>query len=57
MALVIIGIWVLTWTPYAMIAIMQMLGFGDIISPGISLMALILAKCSSIVNTFVYGLR
>ncbi|TRY79117.1 hypothetical protein TCAL_09904 [Tigriopus californicus] len=57
MALFIIGVWIVTWTPYAVIAMLQEHGLGYWISPGISLTALTLAKCSSIVNTFIYGLR
>ena len=57
MVLVIIGIWLLTWTPYTVIALAQLLGYGESVSPRMSLGALMLAKGSSIVNTFVYGLR
>ena len=57
MALLIIGVWLVTWTPYAVIALMQEFGAGAYISPRVSLGALMLAKVSAIVNTFIYGLR
>ena len=57
MALLIISVWIVTWTPYAVTALMQELGYGDLIGPNISMAALTLAKCSAILNTFIYGLR
>ncbi len=57
MALTVVLIWVVTWTPYALTALMQLLGWGHLIGPDMALAAVFSAKVSAIVNTFVYGLR
>ena len=55
--LVIIGIWVTAWTPLAGVAILQMAGYGQHVSHSMSLLALVMTKMSSVVNSFLYGMR
>jgi hypothetical protein len=57
MALLLVGIWVVTWTPYSATAALQLLGYADLVPPQVHMAALVLAKCSAVVNAFVYGLR
>lgn len=57
MAFLIVTIWMVTWTPYAVIAALQELGYGDVVHAKVAVFALITAKVSAIINTFVYGLR
>jgi len=57
MALLLVSIWVLTWTPYAAAALMNILGRPDFFPPQMHLAALLLAKASAVINAVVYGLR
>jgi len=53
----IILIWICAWTPAAFVATFQLFGYGEHVSHGLSIVALLTIKTSSIINMFVYGLR
>jgi len=53
----IIIIWTGAWTPSAIVAILQLFGYGEHINHGLSIAALLSIKVSSIINMFFYGLR
>jgi hypothetical protein len=55
--LAIIGIWIVAWTPAAIVAFLQLIGYGGHVSHPLSLAALLMIKTSSVINSFVYGLR
>ncbi len=50
-------IWILGWTPFATIALLQNLGLGSYVNKYASLMAMMLCKSSSVINVYVYGMR
>ena len=52
-----IFLWLLGWTPFALIALVQLNGYGLKISKYISLAAMMFCKTSSVVNAFIYGMR
>jgi len=53
----IILIWICAWTPAAIVAILQLFGYGEHVNHGLSIAALFSIKISSIINMFIYGLR
>ena len=53
----LILVWILGWTPFAIIALAQLLGYGSQVSKYFSLMAMIFCKSSSVVNAYFYGMR
>jgi hypothetical protein len=55
--LIIIVIWVAAWTPLTGVAVLQMTGYGHHVSHWHSLFALIMTKLSSVINSFIYGMR
>lgn len=55
--LLIILIWVVAWTPLTCVALLQMTGYGHHVGHWLSLIALIMTKASSVINSFIYGIR
>ena len=53
----IILIWLLGWTPFAFVATVQLAGYGTRISKIVSIFAMIFCKLSSVMNTYIYGMR
>ena len=53
----IIIIWILGWTPYAFVAFMQLIGYGNAISKYFSLFSMLICKSSSVLNAYIYGMR
>ena len=53
----IILIWFIGWTPFAFVAITQLLGYGTKISKLVSVFAMISCKLSSVMNAYIYGMR
>jgi len=55
--LVIILIWLCGWTPFSVIALLQLTGHGHTVHKNISLLAMLMCKLSSILNAGLYGMR
>ena len=55
--LTIVIIWLLGWTPFAIVALIQLLGYGHHVSKYVSLMCMIVCKSSSVINAYTYGMR
>ena len=55
--LTIVVIWLLGWTPFAVVALLQLLGYGEHVSKYISLMCMVVCKSSSVINAYIYGMR
>ena len=55
--LTIVIIWLLGWTPFAVVALIQLLGYGQYVSKYVSLMCMIVCKSSSVINAYTYGMR
>lgn len=56
MILIIIGVFLLSWTPYAIVAILGQFGDLDLLTPWMSYVPCIFAKMSTMYNPFIYGL-
>ncbi|XP_023340528.1 opsin, ultraviolet-sensitive [Eurytemora carolleeae] len=57
MVFVLIAVWTASWTPYTVVAILQLLRQNWLLHPALGLFAMLMAKFSSLANTFIYGLR
>ena len=55
--LVIIGIWIAGWTPFSIISILQLIGYGHTINSNLNIAAMMACKLSSVSNTVLYGMR
>ena len=55
--LIIVGIWIIGWTPMAFLMVMHLLGYGHNIDKNISMTAMMLCKIVSVLNCGIYGMR
>jgi hypothetical protein len=55
--LVLIIIWVVGWTPFAVVSSIQMMGYGKYINKNINVLSMMFCKVSSILNVGMYGMR
>ena len=55
--LIIIGIWIVGWTPIAGLTSMQLFGYGHDIDKSIPMTAMVLCKIVSVLNCTIYGMR
>ena len=55
--LIIIGIWIIGWTPIAVLTTMQLFGYGLYINKIFPMTAMLLCKISSVLNCGIYGMR
>ena len=55
--LIIIGIWIIGWTPLAVLTAMQLFGYGLYINKIFPMSAMVLCKISSVLNCGIYGMR
>lgn len=55
--LMVIGTFLLTWTPYACVALVGQFGPEDSLTPTVAMLAAIVAKTSSIYNPFIYAFK
>ena len=55
--LAIVFVWLLGWTPFTFVAIMQLSGYGQQVSKYVSLLSMIFCKTSSVINAYIYGMR
>ena len=49
-------VWFISWTPYAVVFILPMLGAGDLISPSLDMVPAVFCKLAAAVNPIIYGL-
>lgn len=52
--IIVVSVWVLAWTPYAVIALLGITGNEDYISPHVSEIPALFCKTSSCINPFIY---
>ena len=50
-------IWILGWTPYTIVAFLQLIGKGQEVSQYFSVFGLLSCKSSSVLNAYIYGMR
>ena len=55
--LIIIVIWICGWTPFAIFAFMQLIGYGHSVSQNVNLLAMLICKSCSVINACLYGMR
>jgi hypothetical protein len=55
--LMLIIIWFVGWTPFAVVSSIQLLGYGKYINKNINVSAMMFCKVSSILNIGMYGMR
>lgn len=53
----LVVLWVVTWTPYAIVSLVGITGYGHLLSPSNSMIPALLAKTAACVNPFVYALN
>lgn len=53
---VIISVWFLAWTPYAIVALLGVFGYGHLISPLGSMVPALFCKMASCVDPFIYAI-
>ncbi|XP_022205432.2 opsin, ultraviolet-sensitive [Nilaparvata lugens] len=51
----IIGLWFVAWTPYAVVALLGIFGFGDVITPLGSMLPALFCKSASCIDPFIYA--
>lgn len=54
--LMLIGLWTVAWTPYAIVSLLGLFTDGSLITPEVSMFPAIFAKCASLLDSYVYGL-
>lgn len=54
--IVIISVWFLAWTPYAIVALLGVFGYGHLISPLGSMIPALFCKTASCVDPFIYAI-
>lgn len=54
--LMLIVLWTIAWTPYAVVSLLGLFTDGSLITPEVSMFPAIFAKCASLVDSYVYGL-
>lgn len=55
MVIGVIGLWFLAWTPYAIVALLGIFGFHDLISPISSMIPALFCKSASCIDPYVYA--
>nr|XP_034993740.1 melanopsin isoform X1 [Zootoca vivipara] len=55
-ALVVILLFVLSWSPYSMVALLAFAGYSHVLTPLMNTIPAVIAKASSIYNPFVYAI-
>lgn len=55
-AAMLISLWLVSWTPYAVIALMGAFGYGDMIDPSWSMIPALTAKTAATLDPWVYSL-
>jgi r-opsin len=53
----LIGLWLISWTPYATIALCGISGHLQPLSPGMAMLPALFAKLSACINPYLYALR
>ena len=53
----LIGIWLISWTPYALVALTGISGNLRPLSPGVAMIPALFAKMSACINPYLYALR
>lgn len=54
--IILISNWTIAWTPYAIISLMGIFSYGYLITPVMSMMPALFAKCASVVDPYIYFL-
>jgi hypothetical protein len=57
MVFVLLGLWAVAWTPYAVLACWNMLLRGEGLQPHLAVVPVVLCKLSGTLNGFIYGVR
>lgn len=52
---VLIGIWLLAWTPYAVVALIGIFGDQSLLTPTVTMFPAMFAKVAAILNPLIYG--
>ena len=55
--LMMIGIWIVGWTPIASLTTIQLFGYGHKIDTILPMAAMVLCKIVSVLNCWIYGMR
>ena len=56
MVFFLLVVWLVSWTPYAVISLWSMVG-AENLTPGAAVVPTVMCKLSGTVNGFVYGVR
>lgn len=57
LAAILISLWMIAWTPYALVALMGIFGGKELLTPFVSAVPSIFCKTSSCINPFVYSIN
>lgn len=53
----LVAIWMITWTPYALVALLGISGYSHLLTPFSSMMPALFAKTAACVDPFIYSLN